>query len=152
MARAVNQVLWDQWQQRMKRQRASGLSIAAFCRRENLSPHSFHVWRRKLDAKMSPRRVPGGTARSPHSRKRRSIVRPRRRSRPTLAKSTIPACSPRFLELPLTAVRASPWIELALAEGTVVRLPQQNLAALIAVLRVLRGETLELYHGEDRHA
>jgi transposase-like protein len=152
MARAVNQVLWDQWQQRMERQRASGLSIAEFCRRENLSPHNFHVWRRKLDAKMSPRRVPGGTARRSPSRKRRTLAIPRWRSRPTLAKSTMRARSLNFLQLPLTAVQSSPWIELALAEGTIVRLPQQNLAALVAVLRVLRGEPWDLSPGESDHA
>ena len=48
MAREVNQVLWDQWRQRIKRQRESGLSIAEFCRRENISSHGFYVWRRNL--------------------------------------------------------------------------------------------------------
>ena len=48
MARQVNQVLWDQWRQRIERQRASGLSIAEFCRRENISRQGFHVWKRKL--------------------------------------------------------------------------------------------------------
>ena len=58
----------------------------------------------------------------------------------------MPTPAPGFLQLPVTAVRPSPWIELALPDGTVVRLPSQNLAALIAVLRVLRGERLELVH------
>ncbi len=48
MARPTNQHLWDQWRQRMDRQRASGLSIAEFCRRERVSSHSFHAWRRKF--------------------------------------------------------------------------------------------------------
>jgi hypothetical protein len=43
-------------------------------------------------------------------------------------------------------------VELSLADGTVVRLPQQNLAALVAVLRVLRGEMLDLPSGERGHA
>jgi len=152
MARAVNQVLWDQWQQRVERQRASGLSIAAFCRRENLSPHSFHVWRRKFGTKMPPRRVLGGTAGTSPSRKRRSLAMPRRRSHPTRAKSALPARALNFLQLPVTAVQSSPWIELALAEGTIIRLPQQNLAALVTVLRVLRGEPLDLSGGEGEHA
>ena len=45
-----------------------------------------------------------------------------------------------------------PWIELAMADGTILRLPQQNLAALVTALRVLRGERLELPGGESRHA
>jgi hypothetical protein len=57
-----------------------------------------------------------------------------------------------FLQLPVTASQAAPWIELVMADGTILRLPQQNLAALITALRVLRGERLELPSGESRHA
>jgi hypothetical protein len=60
--------------------------------------------------------------------------------------------APDFLQLPVTTVPSSPWIELALADGTVLRLPQQNLAALLAVLRLLRGDPAELPRGEGRHA
>ena len=48
----------------------------------------------------------------------------------------------------MAAVRPSSWIEFALADGTVVRLPQENLAAVIAVLRVLRGEHVDLTDAE----
>jgi hypothetical protein len=64
----------------------------------------------------------------------------------------MPAAASGFLQLPVTAVRPSPWIELALPDGTVVRLPQQNLAALAVVLRALRGERLELSEGVGGHA
>ena len=43
MTRQVNHVLRDQWRQRIKRQRATGLSIAEFCRREDISAHGFYV-------------------------------------------------------------------------------------------------------------
>jgi hypothetical protein len=56
------------------------------------------------------------------------------------------------LQLPVAAAPTMPWIELAMTDGTILRLPQQNLAALIAVLRVLRGERLELPSEESRHA
>ena len=36
------------WRERLERQARSGLSIAAFCRREGLSPPSFYQWRRRL--------------------------------------------------------------------------------------------------------
>ena len=55
-----------------------------------------------------------------------------------------PVASPRaagFLQLPLASAPQSPWIELSLADGTVVRVPQQNTAAVLAVLRELRGES-----------
>jgi hypothetical protein len=64
----------------------------------------------------------------------------------------MPTRSAGFLQLPVTTVRPAPWMELALADGTVVRLPQQNLAALVTVLRVLRGESLDLPGAEDHRA
>jgi hypothetical protein len=57
-----------------------------------------------------------------------------------------------FLQLPVKTAQGSPWIELALADGTILRLPHQNLAAFIAALRVLRGERLELPAGDTGHA
>jgi hypothetical protein len=56
----------------------------------------------------------------------------------------VPNGSPGFLELPVAAVRPSPFIEVALADGTFIRVPQQNVAALVAMLRVLRNDRGEL--------
>jgi hypothetical protein len=36
------------WRQRIHRQGHSGLTIAQFCARENLSSASFHAWKRRL--------------------------------------------------------------------------------------------------------
>ena len=151
MARPVNQVRWDQWRQLIASQRASGLSVAEFCRGENISRQGFHVWKRKLRQRTSAPRS-AGTVPLQRSRKQRSLVTPRRPPRRAPLKPTAPTASPGFLQLPVTAVRPSPWIELALPDGTVVRLPQQNLAALVAVLRALRGERLELSEDAGRHA
>ena len=152
MTRQVNQVLWDQWRQRIKRQRESGLSIAEFCRRDNISSHSFYVWRRNLREASHQRREPRADARLQRSRRRSAAVTSRRPLRNAFVGPAAPSCPTGFLQLPVTAAPAAPWIELALADGTIVRLPQQNLAALIAVLRVLRGERLELPCGESCHA
>ncbi len=38
----------DEWREIIARQQASGLTVAAFCRRAQLSPVSFFAWRRKL--------------------------------------------------------------------------------------------------------
>ena len=151
MARQVNQALWDQWRQRMDGQRESGLSIAEFCRREKVSPHGFHVWKRKL-RKATPRRHASREAAvARHSRKRPVASPPRRRPR-WLATPAAATCPTDFLQLPVTAARPSPWMELALADGTVLRLPSQNIAALLAVLRVLRGERCDLAHEARGHA
>lgn len=152
MSRRVNQVLWDQWRRRIDRQQASGLSIAEFCRREDVPRQGFHVWRRKLRSTASARRALGEAARPQRLRRGRAIAIPQRRPRRATAKAAMPLPSAEFLQLPLTTAPGSPWIELALADGTILRLPQQNLAALIAALRVLRGERLELPWGERGHA
>lgn len=36
------------WHDILRKQRASGLSVAAFCRRSRISQPSFYVWRRRL--------------------------------------------------------------------------------------------------------
>ena len=152
MPRQVNQVLWDQWRQRINRQRESRLSIAEFCRREGVSAHGFYVWRRNLRQATSKRHEPRADAKLQRSRRRGTAVTSRHPLRKASVGPAARPCPTNFLQLPVTATQAAPWIELAMADGTILRLPQQNLAALIAVLRVLRGERLELPCGESRHA
>jgi transposase-like protein len=152
MARQVNRVVWDEWRQRIKRQRASGLSIAEFCRREDISSHGFYVWRRNLRQAALKRREPRADAKSRRSQRGSTVVTSRRPLHHALGGATASAYSTDFLQLPVTAAQPAPWIELAMADGTILRLPQQNLAALITALRVLRGERLELPFGESRHA
>jgi len=48
--------------------------------------------------------------------------------------------------------RAGPWIELTLVAGTIVRIPQQNLAALQTVFTILRGGEAPAGQGEVSHA
>lgn len=152
MARPVKQVLWDQWRRRIETQRASGRSIAEFCRTEDISPHAFYAWRRKVrDATPDRKRSRNGVAAS-QSRRRSGVVAARRSRRDATARhapSTRPA---EFLQLPVRAAQPSPWIELTLADGTIVRIPQQNLAALVTVLRVLGGQRLEASMAEGCHA
>ena len=152
MPRQANQVLRDQWRQRIKRQRKSGLSIAEFCRRENISAHGFYVWRRNLREVSRRRREPRADARLQRSRRRSAVVTSRRPLRNALVGSAAPLCATDFLQLPVAAAPTMPWIELAMADGTILRLPQQNLTRAVTALRVLRGERLELPSGESRHA
>ena len=152
MPRQVNQVLWDQWRQRIKRQRESRLSIAEFCRRENISAHGFYVWRRNLREGSRRRREPRADARLQRSRRRSAAVTSRRPLRNAFVGPAAPSCPTGFLQLPVTATQAAPWIELALADGTVLRLPPQNVAALLAVVRVLRGESVDIANAEHDDA
>jgi hypothetical protein len=152
MARKVDQVRWDRWRQRMESQLASGLSIAAFCRREGVSQPAFHAWKRRLRGSTSGPRSSreAGTAR--RSRAQRPTVARRRGADNSLASSTTPTRAAGFLQLPVRGVRSSPWIELTLVDGTLVRVPQENLAAFTTLLRVLRGGDDEALAGEARHA
>jgi hypothetical protein len=158
MARSVNQVRWDQWRQVIARQRASGLSVAEFCRKDNVSRQGFHVWNRKLRQTASAPPDSTGAGLKQRSPKRRRSVTPRRRSRgvPGTARSVVgpavPTATPGFLQLPVSTTRPTAWIELALPDGTLVRLLQENLAALVTVLRALRGERLDLADGAGCHA
>ncbi len=52
------------WRGLLKQQSASGLTVAAFCRQESISPHSFYAWRRKFRGRHKPR---GKQARSTKS-------------------------------------------------------------------------------------
>jgi hypothetical protein len=51
MARPRDPNLDRTWQQRIQRQSVSGLSIAAFCRRERVSARLFYAWRGRLKAR-----------------------------------------------------------------------------------------------------
>ena len=39
---------WQYWRDVIRRQSESGLSVAAFCREQQVPPASFFVWRKKL--------------------------------------------------------------------------------------------------------
>ena len=125
MAREVNQKLRETWRKRIARQRQKGLTVAEFCRQEGVSTASYYHWNRKLQ---------GGQA------ARRKKAAPRRKaktSRSPQVKATARSASRPFVQLPLPAPTTCPWIEVVLSEGTIVRVPQQNLAALRAVLGAL---------------
>jgi len=152
MARQVNQVLWDQWRQRMERQRTSGLPIVVFCRREGVSAASFHAWKRKLH-NSAPARRPSQEAGPPRRlRKRPAAGSLRQGPQQPPARSVAPTHAAGFLQVPVRGPRSSPWIELSLVDGTLVRIPQENLAALTTLLRVLRGDDRDLLGSEARRA
>ncbi len=127
MARQINRKLHASWRRRIERQQQGSLTVAQFCEREGVSTANFYVWKRRLQG--------GDAGQSPSASTRRATSRPRSAE---AASSTREQDRP-FVQVPWTAPSASPWIEIVLAEGTVVRLPQQNLAALQTVLQSLGG-------------
>jgi len=53
MARPKDPDLERLWQQRLRRQAARGLSVAAFCSREGVTVAQFYYWKRRLAASPS---------------------------------------------------------------------------------------------------
>src|SRR5687768_9236291 len=48
MAARRNLERWQSWRDVIRRQEESGLSVAAFCREQQVPPASFFAWRKKL--------------------------------------------------------------------------------------------------------
>jgi hypothetical protein len=48
MATRRNLERWQSWRDVIRRQAESGLSVAAFCREQQVPPASFFAWRKKL--------------------------------------------------------------------------------------------------------
>lgn len=122
MAREVNQQLRETWRKRLARQQQGGQTVAEFCQQEGVSTASYYHWKRKLQ---------------PARRKRATPHRDAKARKCPQVKETAPSLSPPFVQLPLPVPPTCPWIEVVLSEGTIVRLPHQNLAALHAVLGAL---------------
>ena len=126
----------------MSRKALSGLTIEAFCEQEGVSTSMFYTWKRNLQDSLSTPTVSQAADTSRRSNKQRARGTRRQRSQ----------VAPEFLQLPVRGVRSSPWIELTLVDGVVVRIPQENIAALTTVLRTLRAENGDGLAGEARHA
>lgn len=127
MSGRIDPAVWDERREWIERQVASGLSVAGFCREHGLHVGNFHAWKQKLakDARVdaAASAVASGDG---HHRPRQAFVQ---------------------LPLPPAVVASgSAWIEVSLAQGTVVRVPASNLAALELVLSILQPSIPELRH------
>ena len=85
-------------------------------------------------------------------KKRDGTARKKRAKKAVPTSETTNGQPSQFLQLPVRSVRSMPWIELTLADGTVVRLPQENLEALSMVLQALQAEHRGGMTSETRHA
>jgi hypothetical protein len=125
MSQESNKQLRKTWRNRIDRQRQSGQTIAQFCQQEGVSTPSYYKWKQKLQGKQPARQKRTTPRRKAKVQKQRQV------------KETAPSVSSPFVQLSMPAPPSCPWIEVVLSEGTIVRLPQQNLAALKAVLGAL---------------
>ena len=140
MTGKVDLELREQWRLRIEDQRQSGLTVAEFCRREGVSSATFYSWRRKLLGK------------SPSRSKRTARRQPAGTPTPGVGPEPKAPSDATFVQLPLTPASTSPWIEMVLVEGTIIRVPQQNLTALQTVLHALSSVSRSPSPGEVRHA
>ena len=141
--------LLTEWRERLKRQSDSDLTIEAFCQKEGVSTSMFYRWQRHLQNPSSERAESDTGDMGQRSGKKRG---PRRRQTEVAPAAELAIKQPReFLRLPVRSVRSMPWIELTLVDGTVVRIPQENHAALTTVLRTLRPDGSGAL-AEARHA
>ena len=140
MAHESNGQLRKTWQNRIDRQQRSGQTVIKFCQQEGVSTPSYYKWKRKLQAEQPAPQKKTTTRRKTKAPKRRPV------------KVAAPSTNPPFVQLPLPAPPSCPWIEVVLSEGTIVRLPQQNLAALKTVLGALGNNTPPSAMEETRYA
>ena len=119
------------------------MTVAEFCEGEGRFECDI-FW---VEAEAADATVAANRGRRPAGEKA-GEARPYRQVKSSATRSNGP-----FVQLPLSVAAASPGIEVVLAEGAVVRLPQQNLAALQTVLRTLGGtDSHGCGTGEVRHA
>ena len=127
MARALTQKERADWKDRIHRQATSGVSVAEFCAREQVSDASFYRWKRNLKVGTRKRST---RSQAPKTSREDSVTKP--------GSATTGSA---FFQLPLAPSRGATWIELILADGTVLRLPQQNLAAFELALATIVART-----------
>jgi len=155
MGRAVDLELRSTWRGRLLRQSTSGLSVAEYCRREGTSVGTYYYWKRRLAAESNGRaaRAHNGASSSAGQRsKPGGRIAACTEGLPRAAFATRVDAGGSFLPLPLTPPRGGAWVELTLMDGTVLRVPQHNLAALELVLTTLGGRRAARADEETRHA
>ena len=111
MGRRVREAAKERyWREAIRRQRASGLTIRAFCRGEGLSETGFHCWRRELERRASQPRE--------YNRRRTQRVAPaaKRRSAWRVDALRAPFSPARFVPVTVTPARLAPFATSAAYE------------------------------------
>ncbi len=125
MSGRVEESVWEERREWVRRQRESEVSVARFCRDNGLHEGNFYSWRRRFAMADSGSVIAGNLPSG-----RRALQ--------------------AFVQLPLPTVAVASsgpsWIEVSLADGMVVRVPASNLAALEAVLSSLNRSAQESRH------
>lgn len=109
------------WRESLDRQRSSGLTVQAFCKREGISESSFYFWRRTIAGRDAKRR--------PVSRSLPGPADSRRGARRVTEPSFVPVILHHDAHHP-----SGPFITIELRGGRVLRLPESILPSRLAEL------------------
>lgn len=133
MSSRIDASKWGKRRELISKQQRSGLSVAAFCHKHGLSESNFYAWKRKLGEQAVGPQCPT-VSRSPASAgKRQSNAQP----------------LGAFVQLPLPASRSegvAAWVEIALTDGVLIRLPASNAPLIQVVLGELLIKLREVSH------
>lgn len=122
------------WRRVVERWRRAGISIRAFCRRESLSEPSFYAWRRELRRRDQEKAF--GKPRS----WRRELQRHDQEKIPVQARPGFMAVQSRPAFVPVRVAAPSPFLEIVVTAGRVLRVPPGfDRATLEQVLTVLEA-------------
>jgi hypothetical protein len=135
MGRALSKSVWESRRRLLEQQSHSGLSVAAFCRRQKISLATFYAWKRRFEAPMT-------VAKQESLRPEKTGVR--------TPKSASPL--PSFAQLPVPMNRGGSCVEISLSDGTIVRVPAHHLEAVQLVFNALRRDGQGARIGGDDHA
>jgi hypothetical protein len=114
MARSVDVVKLQLWQQRLRRFERGNLTVAAFCQAERVSLPSFYHWRRKIVASHDP-------------------VGARRQEAPRFPEVPV-AGKPAFLPVEIVQAAQAATIEIHLPNGARLAVPAGDQATLEAAI------------------
>jgi transposase len=114
MAGRVEDSVWSERQDLIRKQEESGLSVAQFCRDNGLHVGNFHAWRLRF-AKRRDRSQRGSGQLAGDRRPQQAFVQ-----------LPMPLVS-TAATVPSNAAVGSSWVELSIADGMVVRVPATDM-------------------------
>lgn len=112
MARRASEAKRSEWVARVSRQASSGQSVSAFCKKELVSESNFYHWMRRL-------KDDRGSTRSSSKR----------------VGSTRASATRQFVQLHTAPIAGSAPVEFTMANGTLIRIPSDQVAAVEVVAK-----------------
>lgn len=146
MVRRLSESQVTAWRERLGRMAVSGQTVAEFCKQEGTTAATYYYWRRRLSAAEA-------SVTRPRTSRRQEVPAQRRGNGAVAATTSVAVgIDHPFVPVSLPLPRSSMWIELALVDGTLIRVPRDQLAALELILQALGNSASPWPVKETRHA